>query len=58
MDAYRVLPSMLNTVLEEMKDFSRKKQDEVLNKLKVKMTNRILAQIRTELLSMNLPYNF
>ena len=47
---YKILSPMLDAVLEEMKEFSKKRQDEVLNKLKVKMINKILEQIKNVVL--------
>lgn len=41
-----MLSPILNSILIEMKEFSKKKQDGVLNKLKVDMINRILEQIK------------
>ena len=37
---------MLNVISGEIKDLSKKKQDEVLNKLKIGMINKILEQIK------------
>ena len=37
---------MLNSVYDEIKELSKKKQDETLNKLKVRMINRILEQVK------------
>lgn len=45
-EKFTMLSPMLDSVLEEMKEFSKKKQDGVLNPLKVKMINRILEQIK------------
>jgi hypothetical protein len=47
---FNLLSPMLNAVYGEIKELSKKKQDEVLNKLKVGMINKILEQIK-ELLS-------
>ncbi|MCK4347362.1 MAG: hypothetical protein KAW47_01980 [Thermoplasmatales archaeon] len=47
---FKLLSPMLNAVYGEIKELSKKKQDEVLNKLKVEMLNKILEQIK-ELLS-------
>lgn len=43
---YEMLFPMLEVVYDEVKELSKKKQDDVLNKLKVKMINRILEQIK------------
>jgi hypothetical protein len=43
---YEMLFPMLEAVHEEIKELSKKKQADVLNKLKVKMINRILEQIK------------
>ena len=45
-EKYNMLSPMLNSILSEMKELSKKKQDGVLNKLKVKMINRILEQVK------------
>lgn len=43
---YDLLSPMLNAISGEIKELSKKKQDEVLNKLKVGMINKILEQIK------------
>lgn len=43
---YELLGPLLDSTYKEMKDLSEKKQDLVLNKLKVTVINRILRQIR------------
>lgn len=45
-EQYNLLSPMLNVIFGEIKELSKKKQDEVLNKLKVGMINRILEQIK------------
>ncbi len=45
-EKYEMLSSLLDSMLTEMREFSKKKQDEVLNKLKVKMINKVLEQIK------------
>lgn len=46
-EKYEMLSPMLDSILSEMREFSKKKQDEVLNKLKVnKMINKILEQMK------------
>jgi hypothetical protein len=43
---YKMLDDLLNSVYIEMKEFSKKKPDEPLNKFKVKNVNRVLEQIK------------
>ena len=43
---YEILSPALDGVYKEVKELSKKKQDDVLNKLKVTMVNRILGQIK------------
>jgi len=43
---YEMLSPILDGVYKEVKELSKKKQDDVLNKLKVTMVNRILGQIK------------
>lgn len=43
---YDLLSPLLHSLYEEMKELSAKKQDLVLNKVKVTMINRILRQIK------------
>ena len=43
---YDLLNPLLHSLYEEMKELSAKKQDLVLNKVKVTMINRILRQIK------------
>jgi uncharacterized protein YaaW (UPF0174 family) len=45
-EKFDMLYPILETVLNEIKEFLKKKQDEPLNKLKVKMVNKILEQVR------------
>lgn len=45
-----MLEPMVVSALNEMKEFSKKKQDGVLNPLKVKLINRLLIQVREEVL--------
>ena len=45
-DQYELLVPMLRALLAEMKELSKKKQDGVLNKLKVEMINRVLSQVQ------------
>ena len=50
---YEMLFPLLNSALEEMREFSKKKQDGVLNPLKVKLINRLLNEIKDLLSSEN-----
>lgn len=43
---FDMLSPMINSALEEMREFSKKKQDGVLNPLKVKVLNRLLTDIK------------
>jgi len=45
-EKYKMLNEILLSVFNEMKDFSKKKQDEVLNELKVKKINQLLKDIK------------
>jgi hypothetical protein len=45
-DQFDLLYPMLRSVYDEMKEFSKKKQDGTLNAVKVKMTNRLLTKIK------------
>lgn len=45
-EKHEMLSPMLDAIYNEVKELSKKKQDDVLNKLKVKMINRILEQIK------------
>lgn len=42
-----MLSPILESVFNEIKELSKKKQDAALNKLKVSMTNRVLVKIQT-----------
>ena len=44
---FQTLRPLIKDVLREIKELSRKKQDEVLNKLKVKSINRILNRLKS-----------
>jgi hypothetical protein len=50
-DKYELLYPLLTSILFEVKELSKKKQDEPLNKLKVGMINKILTQIKNDVLS-------
>lgn len=43
---YDLLAPLLHSVLHEVKEFTKKKQDEPLNKLKVRAANKILSRIK------------
>ena len=43
---YEMLEELLSSIYEEMKEFSKKKPDEALNKFKVTAVNRVLIQIK------------
>ncbi|MDR0438171.1 MAG: hypothetical protein LBH22_07725 [Bacteroidales bacterium] len=45
-DKYKMLEKLLSSIYVEMKEFSKKKPDEPLNKFKVKNINRVLEQIK------------
>jgi hypothetical protein len=44
---YKMLSQQLDSLFEEMKEFSKKKPDEFINKVKVKIINRVLEKIKT-----------
>ncbi len=46
-EQFDMLFPILESVYNEIKELSKKKQDGALNKLKVKMTNRILDKIKS-----------
>ncbi|MDR0438268.1 MAG: hypothetical protein LBH22_08225 [Bacteroidales bacterium] len=43
---FEMLEKLLVSIYDEMKEFSKKKPDEILNKFKVKNINRVLEQIK------------
>jgi hypothetical protein len=45
-EQFKMLYPMLDGILNEMRELSKKKQDGVLNKLKAKTINRILEKIK------------
>jgi len=45
-DKFERLSPLLNSIYDEMKEFSKKKPEELLNALKVKMINKILMQVK------------
>lgn len=50
-EKFQMLSGLLNSIFEEMKEFSKKKPDELLNQLKVTMINKVLKQIKEVLSS-------
>ena len=50
-ERFDMLLPMLDSALSEMKELSKKKQDGVLNPLKVKLINRLLNEIKSILSS-------
>ncbi|MCH7927478.1 MAG: hypothetical protein IID03_05760 [Candidatus Dadabacteria bacterium] len=44
-EKFEILSPMLDSLFAEIKEMSKKKQDGVLNKLKVDMVNKVLEQI-------------
>ncbi len=46
-EQFDMLFPILESVFNEIKELSKKKQDGVLNDVKVKMTNRILSKVKT-----------
>ena len=45
-DKFERLSPLLDSIYEEMKGFSKKKPEELLNTLKVKMINKVLTQVK------------
>jgi hypothetical protein len=45
-ESFRMLDELLDSIYLEMKEFSKKKPDEPLNKFKVKNVNRVLEQVK------------
>ncbi|PZX52525.1 hypothetical protein [Algoriphagus chordae] len=43
---YNILSELINSLILETKELSKKKPDEALNKLKIKMINRVLDQLK------------
>lgn len=50
-EKWQLLYPILEKVLVEVKELSKKKQDGALNKLKIRMINRILEEIKTVLVN-------
>ncbi len=46
-EQFDMLFPILESVFNEIKELSKKKQDGALNEMKVKMTNRILSKVKT-----------
>jgi hypothetical protein len=46
-EQFDMLFPILDSVFNEIKELSKKKQDGALNELKVKMTNRVLAKVKS-----------
>lgn len=46
-EEFDMLFPILDSVFNEIKELSKKKQDGALNQVKVKMTNRILSKVKT-----------
>ncbi len=44
---HELLYPLLRAVLHELRELSRKKQDEPLNKLKIAMANKLLSRVKT-----------
>lgn len=45
-EQFKMLDELLDSIYLEMKEFSKKKPDEPLNKFKVKNVNRVLEQVK------------
>ncbi len=45
-DEFDMIYPILNSVFNEIKELSKKKQDGALNEIKVRMTNRILSKVK------------
>ncbi len=50
-EQFEMLYSLLETIVVDMKNFAKKKPDEILNKVKVNTINKILIQIKDFLTS-------
>jgi ribosome-binding ATPase YchF (GTP1/OBG family) len=48
---YELLYPLLKSILFEVKELSKKKQDETMNKLKVRMINKLLTRIKNNVLN-------
>lgn len=46
-EEFEMLFPILDSVFNEIKELSKKKQDGALNELKVKMTNRVLSKVKS-----------
>lgn len=45
-EQFKMLAELLQSIYNEMKEFSKKKPDEPLNKFKVKSVNRVLTKVK------------
>jgi len=45
-EQFKMLTELLQSIYNEMKEFSKKKPDEPLNKFKVKSVNRVLKKVK------------
>jgi len=45
-EEFEMLSKLLDALAIEAKEFSKKKPDEALNKLKIKMANRVLSKVK------------
>ncbi|MDN3686791.1 hypothetical protein [Cyclobacterium jeungdonense] len=45
-EKYKMLSELIDSLIAETKELSKKKPDEALNKLKIKMINRVLDQLK------------
>jgi len=45
-EQFKMLTELLQSIYNEMKEFSKKKPDEPLNKFKVKSVNRVLTRVK------------
>lgn len=50
-EQFKMLDELLGSIYLEMKEFSKKKPDEPLNKFKVKNVNRVLEQVKDILMN-------
>jgi len=46
-EEFEMLLPILDSVFNEIKELSKKKQDGALNELKIKMTNRVLSKVKS-----------
>jgi len=55
---YKLLKEMLGSLVRELRELSKKKQEGALNLTKVKMVNRILRPLKEEILKNEPAHNF